>query len=179
MLRALLDWNALPADRRSAKPRRPRYPATVKRAVPPHSAHGSRDLHESRACGFGGARPAAHIKLIFGQNGVPGEPSLAAGDSRPAMPCVRPPTVRSRGDAASSTRISSCMGKAASLWAAQGRDRADTCRRGPGTPLRRRSQCEVVSARGRRYGGSPDLSTILEALPRQRASASVHRSDGW
>ncbi len=126
----------------------------------------------------GGTAIAAHIKLIFGQNGVPGELSLATSDSRPAMRTYTPPD----GSIARHAELDADFilhGEGpASLWAAQAATGQTLTVAGPG-----RHYVVDPSAKWYLLAGDdtaiPAISTILEAPPAgARARVFIEVMDG-
>ncbi len=126
---------------------------------------------------FGWNGPAAHIKLIFGQTGATRR-AIAVRATR-ARRCVR-----TRPDVSIETRaswmwISSCTAKGRRRVGRAGCGRSHAHDRRAGAPLRCRSRCRVVLARGRRHRHPGDLhDSRSRCPPRARARVFIEVMDG-
>jgi NADPH-dependent ferric siderophore reductase len=146
-----------------AKPRKPRYPATVKRVVHLTPRMVRVTFTSPELADFAWNGPAAHIKLFFGQTGAPGESSSAAGDSRPVARTYTPRRFDREARELDVEFILHGEGPA-SLWAAQAATGQTLTVAGPG-----RNYVIDPSAEWYLLAGDdtaiPAISTILEALP--------------
>ena len=145
-----------------AKPRKPRYPATVKRVVHLTPRMVRVTFTSPELADFGWNGPAAHIKLIFGQ---PGDALPAPGTSEP-RPTMRTYTPRRFDREARELDVDFVLhGEGpASTWAAQAAAGQTLTVSGPG-----RNYVVDTTADWFLLVGDdtaiPAIATILESLP--------------
>lgn len=159
-----MNATAAPPSTPAGKPRKPRYPATVKRVTPLTPRMVRVTFSSPELASFGWNGPAAHIKLIFGGDPAPVVPVSAGGEApRPAMRTYTPRRFDREACELDVDFVLHGEGPA-STWASQAAAGQTLMVAGPGRNY-------VVDAAAEQFvlvgddSAIPAIATILEHLP--------------